>query len=469
MTAPAIQGTATELGIGGTASANLAIPKPTGLADGEKLVAVIHTKSAHTITAVPTGWSLVVSNTATGATKIYIYEKDIVTAAGEPSTYTWTISASATNWGGSMVRVAGGGTWDTGGAATFVEASDASVEFPTITTPVVDCLVFYVGGFDNGRTAATPTGCTQIFDSEESGAVKPSNAHAWFVESYASATATTARTSALSGAANDTLITVALRPGGTSVTPAASVLTATASFPAIGVASLHGAAVLTALATFPTVGIGMKPQPSVLTAVATFPSPTVSTISGPILSTPLTAVATFPGAGIGIAQVVSVLTAVASFPAVVIKITATPPVLTAVATFPGAQFAGLELAAILTATVSFPGATVSTALLVPGPTLLATVSFPGATFNLGTQPGALLALVSFPTVTLLRGAGPTPATLLAVVSFPQPVIAVPIPPNSFADMTITVNHVALQLVSVEDMAGMTVSERHVAEVISSDF
>lgn len=212
MAAPSIQGTATEVGVGGTTAVTINIPKPTGLADGEKLVAVLGIKSTNTVSSVPSGFSLAHSYTTSGTGKIYMYEKAVTSAAGEAATYAFTLDATATQWGGSMVRVSGGGTWDTAGAATFAEASDASVEFPTITTPAADCLVFYVGAFNNGRSASTPTGCTQVFDSEELGATKPANAHAWFVESYATATTTTARTSTLSGNAADTLTTIALRP-----------------------------------------------------------------------------------------------------------------------------------------------------------------------------------------------------------------------------------------------------------------
>ena len=88
ITAVAHREESTNSGTGTTATGN----KPTGAVDGDTLIAwVIHDDPSSTISAVPTGWTLLKELTSPSDFKAYMYTK---IAASEGATWDWTISAS---------------------------------------------------------------------------------------------------------------------------------------------------------------------------------------------------------------------------------------------------------------------------------------------------------------------------------------------------------------------------------------
>ncbi|MDQ3222387.1 MAG: hypothetical protein M3Q75_02790, partial [Gemmatimonadota bacterium] len=84
---------------------SLSFTKPTGLADGDVLVMAVGQNGGSTPTA-PSGWTLFWSGVTQANPKGYAYYKVITGAAGEPSTYDWTLSAAITHSAG-LIRLVG--------------------------------------------------------------------------------------------------------------------------------------------------------------------------------------------------------------------------------------------------------------------------------------------------------------------------------------------------------------------------
>lgn len=79
-----------------TATTTVVVPKPTGTLSGHVMVAAIYAAGAQTITP-PSGWTLQASETGSSANRVWLYTK--VAGGSEPSSYTWTLSATGKNAG----------------------------------------------------------------------------------------------------------------------------------------------------------------------------------------------------------------------------------------------------------------------------------------------------------------------------------------------------------------------------------
>ena len=80
-----------------TASASLAIVKPTGTAVGEVLVASLALNGA-TVASAPPGWVQIAAMTTLSNPKAYAYYR--VAGPTEPASYAWALSSSAVSSGG---------------------------------------------------------------------------------------------------------------------------------------------------------------------------------------------------------------------------------------------------------------------------------------------------------------------------------------------------------------------------------
>lgn len=171
MAAPTYVDTTQRIGINATTAVG---DRPSSLQNGDKLVAWLNSRGL-VINAFtpPSGWVPVhtFQNSVGGGTN-QIWEKDITNAGSEPSTYTWTLNGadSFSTWV-QIVQIRGAatnagtvGAHDTSTQQT--NASDSTVETPSINTSGSDRLVMSFGGQTTNDTAfSMPSGPTTIFNN----------------------------------------------------------------------------------------------------------------------------------------------------------------------------------------------------------------------------------------------------------------------------------------------------------------
>lgn len=143
---------------------NTTVTAPTGIADGDVLVAQILTSAGVTVTA-PAGWSQVGSAavmTDAGAFTISsrVYTK---TAASESGDYTWTHSTASSQ--GLILRYTGAGAVDAFSSNPTTPADNINTGL-SITTTVTDCMLLFVGNdwSDFAGDLTPPTGMTERID-----------------------------------------------------------------------------------------------------------------------------------------------------------------------------------------------------------------------------------------------------------------------------------------------------------------
>ncbi|MEX5718236.1 PKD domain-containing protein [Geodermatophilus maliterrae] len=160
-------GTAVSL----TAVPDVTVPRPAGVADGDVLIAQITTDNAPSIGSAPAGWTPVLSAPVSigGGARVFVYSHVVTSAAAEPASYTWQLSA-AQKWGavvGSFRGVNRATPLDTA-PVTAVDRTFAasSLTLPGVTTVTPGALL--VGGIGLDSSAAgiePPSGWTEIGES----------------------------------------------------------------------------------------------------------------------------------------------------------------------------------------------------------------------------------------------------------------------------------------------------------------
>lgn len=143
----AIQTTST----GETNGASLVITKPTGVVNGDLMIAVIGAVGA--VTSAPSGWTLVASETTTN--KLYIYRK---AASSEGTDYTWGFDNDGAD--GVIMRIDGHNSASPiGTIGTF--NSQANTTSPTFTTGITpstgDSLILMLGVYNEGGGGSVST------------------------------------------------------------------------------------------------------------------------------------------------------------------------------------------------------------------------------------------------------------------------------------------------------------------------
>ncbi|MCU1472277.1 PKD domain-containing protein [Amnibacterium sp.] len=154
---------------GSTAATAVTITKPTGLVDGDVLVANINADANPSITA-PSGWTAV-TGALTDSTfaRVFSYYKVVTTASSEPSSYTFTLSA-AEKWNGGITDFHGVDTatvWDTAAATKVSTTSVSTLAVPSVTTVTPGAML--VGGDGVNSTTATltaPSGWTEAWEGD---------------------------------------------------------------------------------------------------------------------------------------------------------------------------------------------------------------------------------------------------------------------------------------------------------------
>lgn len=138
------------------------VAKPTGTADGDLLVATLAYDGTITITAVPSGWTLVRTDTS-GTFKLSTYYK---VASSEPASWTWTLSnvltapwlAFACGWSGTQtVSPFVTSSTNTGSGATATATA--------VSTATSNALIVAVYARPGAFSALPPSGMVERVDA----------------------------------------------------------------------------------------------------------------------------------------------------------------------------------------------------------------------------------------------------------------------------------------------------------------
>jgi len=146
---------------------DVTIDSPTGVTDGDVLIAQF-TADNNPSSTPPAGWSSVLSarTIGTGA-KLFAFYHVVTSAAAEPASCTWTLSA-AQKWNAGIADFHGvdpSTPFDTAASgATAFTAGTLTV--PGVTTVTAGSMVVGGVGVDSGTVGVTePTGWTEALES----------------------------------------------------------------------------------------------------------------------------------------------------------------------------------------------------------------------------------------------------------------------------------------------------------------
>jgi hypothetical protein len=144
---------------------------PTGVSDGDVLIAQFTADNAPAVSAAPAGWATVVSPYLGmgGGARVFVYYHVVGSAAAEPASYTWQLS-SAQKWNGGVADFHGvdrSTPFDTAATTASDSTFGASkLTVPGVTTVTPGALVVGGVGMDSSATAVTqPTSWTEAFES----------------------------------------------------------------------------------------------------------------------------------------------------------------------------------------------------------------------------------------------------------------------------------------------------------------
>jgi len=152
----------------GVASANtssattLAVAKPSGLADDDVAYITVHLSSG-TISATPSGFSLLQSDLTQTGCRLYLYRKVITNAAGEPSTWDFTTSSTTSSGISWWARGADLTTPEDTAVSVATDAADSGGTTITgVTTTMDDTVLITITCFN--QTGTSIYGPTQSAD-----------------------------------------------------------------------------------------------------------------------------------------------------------------------------------------------------------------------------------------------------------------------------------------------------------------
>lgn len=174
----------------------LTISKPSGVVDGDLMIAIIHLNYNNTVITInaPAGWTLIrTTNATTNGSSIRSYRK---VASSEGSSYDWTSSAgNPTGWGGSILRItefntstpvlADNGAGSTGSATslTFADTVTPTAGYQLILFPVT--AESATGTMSTYAVATSNPSWTELYDNNAVGNTIMSLAYATRVEATA--------------------------------------------------------------------------------------------------------------------------------------------------------------------------------------------------------------------------------------------------------------------------------------------
>lgn len=177
----------------GAGSKTLVINEPTGVAQGDVMLATV-TVTGTGAPSAPSGWTVVKSTSGTALRQATYYK---VAGASEPSSYSWSWSSS---------RAASGGIIDYSGvnqtapvdATASASGASGNAEAASITTSAANDRVLAIASFAASTTVTADATTTERYDSSSSSTTGEA---ADFAQATAGATSAKTATPAASGSA----------------------------------------------------------------------------------------------------------------------------------------------------------------------------------------------------------------------------------------------------------------------------
>jgi hypothetical protein len=176
----------------GAGATTLVINKPTGVVEGNLMVATVTAAGTGTVTA-PSGWTVVTNTTQSTTLRQAIYYK--VAGAGEGSSYSWSLGTSRSTSGGIVDYSGVNQTAPVDATAAATGASGNAVA-PSVTTSVAGDQVVASVSFATATTVTPDATATERYDTSSGSTTSEA---ADFVQATGGATATKTATPAASG------------------------------------------------------------------------------------------------------------------------------------------------------------------------------------------------------------------------------------------------------------------------------
>jgi hypothetical protein len=199
----------------GSSATTITIAKPSGVAEDDQLIAAIGKPGSPLATVTPpSGWTLIRSMTSNF---LNIYRR--TAGASEPSTYTWTFSASVNSAGGIQafenvdpddpIHIENGQN----------TASGTAHATPDVTPTIPDTVIVTAHGLLENSSFTAPSGMTEAYDVPNSGL----STTAGYYEANPDAGATGTKTATSANSATGSAHILCLKPvGGSQTTTLAS-------------------------------------------------------------------------------------------------------------------------------------------------------------------------------------------------------------------------------------------------------
>ena len=163
-----VSGTATTYSASAVPSVSL--PKPTGTAAGDVLIAAITTDRNPSMSTVPAGWTPIVNGLSiSSGARVFSYYH--VVGSTDPASYTWNLS-TAQKWSGGITAYRGVNQTtpldSTVATAVNTTYTATSITVPSITTASDNAMLIGGVGFDSSNPAANPpTGWTERWEGAD--------------------------------------------------------------------------------------------------------------------------------------------------------------------------------------------------------------------------------------------------------------------------------------------------------------
>lgn len=201
---------------GASTSATVTINKPAATANGHYVILAFTLAAARTVSAVPSGFSLLATD---GANRVYVYGK---VASGEPASWSFTIS-SATKWAAcALVDTSPDPTTPVDVVGAFGSSGGSTnCVAPSVTTTVPNVTIYGIFGAAGTGAWGNDPGMTERTDSQSSGVTSATQEGA--TEVIPSAGATGTRTATQGSAVANFAVLIGIR---TAPVSAASLLMA---------------------------------------------------------------------------------------------------------------------------------------------------------------------------------------------------------------------------------------------------
>ncbi|MGV3724636.1 MAG: SBBP repeat-containing protein, partial [Actinomycetota bacterium] len=146
-------------GSNGAGATSLTLPRPSGVAAGDVLVAAIATGSTSVSFTAPAGWGQVINASESTTIRTIVYRR--VAVGAEPASYTWTFNSSVRAVGAAAAYSGGNPAQPIAVADGFGNAVSTAITAPGVTTPVAGTRLIHVGATAVATTIAPPGGMTE--------------------------------------------------------------------------------------------------------------------------------------------------------------------------------------------------------------------------------------------------------------------------------------------------------------------